>query len=420
MSNQQSFTFAIIGAGGRGTNFSNWLRGHPDAGKVVAVAEPNPERRKNVADTHNIPTELQFERWEELLAKPKLADVLINTTMDRLHVASAVKGLALGYHMILEKPMATSIEDCIAIDKARRVNKRIVCVCHSMRYSSVYTEVKKLIESGAIGDMVSFDQLEAVEHIHQSHSFVRGNWGNEARSTFMLLAKSCHDIDMFSWIVNKPCQRVSSFGQLSYFRKEYAPKGAPQYCTDGCPVEHSCPYSSLKVYAQENAHWVAHHAGLTQPTAAERLAKLKHTNFDKCVFQTDNDVVDHQVVAFEFEGGITGTFTMTAFTPFGGRFLRVHGTKGFIRAESDTNMIELHRHSDAKVDVIKIPHGQGSHGGADDLLMRNMMHALRTNDPSVITTGTDESLRSHAIAFAAEKARREKRVVELSEFNLTK
>ena len=419
MSNlQQAFTFAIIGAGGRGTNFSNWIKGHPDAGRVVAVAEPNPERRKNVAEAHNIPADLQFERWEDLLAKPKLADVLINTTMDRLHVASAVKGLNLGYHMILEKPMATSLEDCIAIDKARQANNRIVCVCHSMRYSSVYTEVKRLLDAGAIGQMVSFDQLEAVEHIHQSHSFVRGNWGNTSRSTFMLMAKTCHDIDMFSWIVGKPCERVSSFGSLTYFRKEHAPKGAPPYCTDGCPAEFSCPYSSLKIYAQENHHWVAHHAGFTQPTAAERLVALKHTPFDKCVFQTDNDVVDHQVVNFEFAGGITGTFTMTAFTPFGGRFLRIHGTTGFIRAESDSNTIEVHRHADRAVETTKIPFGTGSHGGADDLLMRNFMNAMRKNDPSLVLTGTDESLRSHAIVFAAEKARLEKRVVELSELKL--
>ena len=415
MSTQQSFKFAILGAGGRGSMFSQWISEHPECGTVVAVADPNPIRRARVAELHKLPAEAQYERWEDLLAKPKLADVVINTTMDRLHLPSALKALSLGYHMLLEKPMATTLEDCAAIDKARASAKRIVSICHSMRYSKVYSEIKRILDSGAIGDLVSFDQLEAVEHIHQSHSFVRGNWGNEGRSTFMLLAKSCHDIDILAYMVNKPCLRVSSFGSLKFFRKEYAPKGATQFCTDGCPAENSCAYSSLKIYAAHNSHWVADHAGITQKTFAERLAALKHTNFDRCVFQTDNDVVDHQVVAFDFEGGVTGTFTMTAFTPFGGRFLRLHGTTGFIRAESDTNTIEVHRLADGRKEVTTIPMGHGAHGGSDDLVMQNFMKALRANDPSLVLTPTDESLRTHTIAFAAEKSRIEKRVVEIAE-----
>jgi len=409
----QVYTFAILGAGGQGSMFSRWIREHRDCARVVAVADPNQARRKSVADDHKLPQDAQYERWEDLLAKPKLADVIINTTMDRQHVASSVKALSLGYHMLLEKPMATSLEDCIAIDKARRDFNRIVSIDHSMRYSAIYLELKRLVDSGAIGELVSFDQLEAVEHLHQSHSFVRGNWGNEARSTFMLLAKSCHDVDILAHLTGKNCLRVSSFGSLKYFNKEHAPKGAPAFCTDGCPAESSCAYSSLKVYATQTGSWMPRHAGFTQATFEERLEALRHTNFDRCVFQTDNDVVDHQVVAFEFENGITGTFTMTAFTPFGGRFLRLHGTHGFIRAESDTGTIEIHRHADCKVDKITIP--TNVHNSADDTIMRNFIQALRENNPRMVLTPTDESLRTHTIAFAAEKSRREHRTIEISE-----
>ena len=416
----QDITFAILGAGGQGSMFSRWIREHRDGARVVAVADPDPIKRQRVAGDHKLPADAQFERWEDLLAKPKLADVIINTTMDRMHLESSVKAMSMGYHLLLEKPMATSLEECVAIDKARRQYNRIVAIDHSMRYSALYQELKRLLETGVIGELVSFDQLEAVEHIHQSHSFVRGNWGNEARSTFMLLAKSCHDVDILAHLAAKPCLRVSSFGSLQYFNRPHAPKGAPPFCSDGCPVEASCAYSSLKIYAAKNDHtaghkspWVARHAGIIQETYEERLQALKHTNFDRCVFQTDNDVVDHQVVAFEFEGGLTGTFTMTAFTPFGGRFLRLHGTHGYIRAESDTNSIEIHRHADCKVDRITIP--SNPHDGADGRVMRNFMDALGRNDPTLVLTPTDESLRTHTIAFAAEKSRREKRTVEIAE-----
>jgi predicted dehydrogenase len=172
MSDTKTFTYAVLGGGGRGTTFSDWIVKHPYAGKVVAVAEPQVDRRKRIADAHAIPAEMQFERWEDLLARPKLSDVILNCLMDRLHKPSAVSALNKGYHMLLEKPMATMLEDCVDIDKARRENQRIVSVCHSLRYHVVYTEVKRLLNEGAIGKLISFDQLEGVEHVHQSHSFV--------------------------------------------------------------------------------------------------------------------------------------------------------------------------------------------------------------------------------------------------------
>ena len=412
MGDRQAFEYAILGGGGRGNLFSEWLHAHPHAGNVVAIAEPNSERRKKIAERHRIPADRQFEDWKDLLARPKFADAILNGLMDKLHAPSATLALNKGYHMLLEKPMATTLEDCIAIDRARRENKRIVSVCHSLRYHVVYAEVKRLLKEGVIGRLMSFDQLEGVEHIHQSHSFVRGNWGNEGRSTFMLMAKSCHDIDILAYLTGKPCRRVSSFGELSYFRKENMPAGAPERCTDGCPVESTCPYSAYKVYLAPKAPWVWHTTMAGKPFE-QQLEELKTTSpYGRCVYRCDNDVVDHQVVNFEFESGITGTFTMTAFNA-GGRYLRLHGTHGSIKAETDSNSIELHRFADNTRTKIEIPHQSGGHGGADHKLMENFVFALRTEDPGAVLTTTEESLASHKIVFAAEQSRREKRVVEL-------
>ena len=218
-------TVAILGGGGRGGVVSDWCQRHPYAAKVVAVAEPLAERRQRIAERNQIAADMQFESWEQLLAKPKLADAVCNMLMDRLHLPAALKALGKGYHMLLEKPMATSLEDCTAIERAAVSSGKVVSVCHSMRYGPVYQEVKRLIDSGAIGDVVSFDQLEAVDPRHQSHSFVRGNWGNEGAASFMLLAKSCHDMDFLAWLIGKPCRKVSSFGTLSHFNKANCPDG---------------------------------------------------------------------------------------------------------------------------------------------------------------------------------------------------
>jgi predicted dehydrogenase len=191
----------------------------------------------------------------------------------------------------------------------------------------------------------------------------------------MLMAKSCHDLDILAYLVGKPCRRVSSFGALTYFNKENMPTGAPLRCTDGCPVEATCPYSTYKVYLAPDAKW-AWYAGLTGKPYAEQLEILKTSPYGRCVYRCDNDVVDHQVVNFEFDEGITGTFTMTAFAT-SGRYLRLHGTQGSILAESDSNTIKIHRFADNSRSEIKIPHQSGGHGGADHTLMENLVQALK-------------------------------------------
>jgi predicted dehydrogenase len=337
----------------------------------------------------------------------------MNTLMDQQHAAAGIAALDLGYHMLLEKPMAVTRADCAAIDAARRRNARIVSVCHSLRYHSTYREIKRLLDGGTLGQIVSIDQVEGVEPVHQSHSFVRGNWGNEARSTFMLLAKSCHDIDILMYLAGRECLRVSSFGGLMHFNRANQPAGAPDRCSDGCPHEPNCPYSALKVYGQGKS-W-GRYIGLDRLTQAKRDEFVRTSPYGLCVYATDNDVVDQQVVNFEFEGGATGTFTMTAFAP-AGRHLRIHCTHGYIAADVDRRTIEVHRFwgPNAGREMIQLPSETGSHGGADDQIISTLVAAVRADDQSVILTGTDESLRTHSVAFAAETARREGRVVSVT------
>ncbi|MBA3846175.1 MAG: Gfo/Idh/MocA family oxidoreductase [Planctomycetes bacterium] len=413
----QPLTFIILGCGGRGNGFSESIAASPHFGRVVAVAEPDAERRDRVGERHGIPAEMRFATWEQALAGRKLADVCINTTMDRLHVASAVKALDLGYHMLLEKPMATTLADCVAIDAARARNQRVVAVCHSMRYDRTHAEMIRRLRAGEIGDIVSLDQLEGVNHLHQSHSFVRGNWGNEARSTFMLMAKSCHDIDAIAYAIDKPCERVSSFGNLALFRPERAPAGATARCTDGCPAERTCAYSALKIYTGEGAkaHWYAHPAGTAGLPTARQIEILRTSPYGRCVYRTDNDVVDHQVVAMEFAGGITATFTMTAFTPFCGRLIRVHGTAGYLEASLNARTVEWTTFADNQRHRVQLAEQSGGHGGADENILAEFVAAVWRGDPNGVLTTTAESLRTHTIVFAAERSRRERRQVELSE-----
>lgn len=408
-------TIAIIGAGGRGFGFGHLIHQYGTLGKIVAVAEPRDDYRGSFAKQHQLSPDMVFKSWKEFCARPRICDAVIISTMDRDHVGPAVACLKKKYDVLLEKPMATSLADCRAIEKAQRQSKSIMGVCHSMRYHKGFRKVKELVDSGIIGRIMTIDQLEQVAYWHQAHSFVRGNWGHEGRSTFMLLAKSCHDIDYIAYLTGVPCVRVSSFGHLSHFTRANAPKGSTARCTDGCTVERTCPYSAIKHYVHGNrTTWPADVVSYDHSIEAH-LEAIQKGPYGRCVYRVDNDVVDHQVVLMEFENDITATFTMTAFTQGGGRKLRIHGDKGEL--EYNESQIVIRTFGDNNTETLEIGPESGGHGGGDSRVIADWLMALHTRDDACVVANAQESLRTHTIVFAAEKSRHEKRMVSIKEMS---
>jgi predicted dehydrogenase len=404
---------AVVGAGGRGTGFGKTLANLPHLARVVAVAEPRDAYRERFAAAHKLPAAAVFRTWQDFVAQLPPCDAVVIATMDRDHTGPAVALLQQNKHLLLEKPMATTLADCRAIEAAQCSSGAMVAVCHSLRYHKGFAAFREIVASGRIGEIVSIDQIEQVAFWHQAHSFVRGNWGQEARSSFMLLAKSCHDIDYMAHLVNRPCRRVSSFGALNHFSADHAPAGAPARCTDGCPVEESCPYSAIRQYVQGSRldQWPAEVVSPVH-TREAHLEAIRTGPYGRCVYRCDNDVVDHQVVAMEFEGDITATFTMTAFTQHGGRRIRVHGTEG--EAAFDESRVVVRSFRTNNVETIEIGPESGGHGGGDERVVREWLSAIHTGNPALIRTSAQESLRTHTMVFAAERARREGRVVDLA------
>ena len=227
-------------------------------------------------------------------------------------------------------------EECTKIaDYAEQMGSKVI-VCHVLRYTPFFITIKELINDGRLGDIISVNHEECVGNVHQSHSFVRGNWGNSKRSSCMLLQKSCHDMDILQWLIGKKCKKVQSFGALSYFKEENAPKDAPDYCIQGCPKADTCPYNAVRLYLddKENDWFRTTSTREANPTDEMVETALRTTQYGKCVFKCDNDVVDHQTVNMIFEDDITVTFTMNAFNK-GGRFIHIMGTKGELHAAMD-------------------------------------------------------------------------------------
>jgi predicted dehydrogenase len=268
-----------------------------------------------------------------------------------------------------------------------------------------------MIAAGSIGEVISFEHLEGVEIIHQAHSFVRGNWAQAAETSFMLMTKSCHDLDLFQFLFQRDCDRISSFGSLSHFTASNKPEGAPDRCLDGCPAT-ECPYHARDIYLAPKSGYRRVFA-LKDDASVER--ELREGPYGRCVYSCDNDVVDHQIVTLEYAGGMTGTFTMTAFAP-AGRHTRIHGTSGMLVVDEVARRISRHDLASGEITEEELPRPPGSHGGGDYLTLLDVTDAIRAEDPKAVRTGAAESLASHTLVFAAEAARLSGQVVEIAEF----
>jgi predicted dehydrogenase len=405
----QKPSIIVVGAGGRGQTYSDYVRRHPEEAEIVAVCEPREDYRRKMAEGFAIPGNMQFSSWEEIVDRPKLADIAMICTQDRMHREPAVALAHKGYHLLLEKPMATNEADCVAIRNAAKEAGVTLAVCHVLRYTMTNRTIKAMLDSGVIGRVHNIQLLEPVGYWHQAHSFVRGNWRNEGESSPMLLAKSCHDMDLLTYFMPGRCRKVSSFGSLSHFTRENQPTGAADRCTE-CPaeIESNCPYSAIKVYIRRsNGDYAAWPAGIIsfEGTYESTMKAIEEGPYGRCVYACDNDVVDHQVVQLEFDDGAVASFTMSAFNPAqNGREIYIMGDRGCIQAD-DTGIFHTDFLTDErrKVDVDEFG---GGHGGGDDGLMQSFLKAMREGDPSTITSGPDVSLRSHMIVFAAERSRK--------------
>ncbi|BBH18794.1 oxidoreductase [Paenibacillus baekrokdamisoli] len=407
---------ALIGCGLRGREYTNYALEHPEEMQVVAIADPNAERREWMRSHHHIDSQLIFTDWQELLAQPKLADAVLVCTQDRMHYEPTMKALDSGYHVLLEKPMSPDPQECIEMGEKARQSGLIFSICHVLRYTKFFGTIKRLLQEGAIGRLMTIQHNENVGYWHQAHSFVRGNWRNADESSPMIVAKSCHDMDILLWLAGENCVQLSSFGTLSYFKAENAPAGAPLRCTDGCLKADSCLYYAPDVYLGDNAGWMAD-AISDDHSPEARLKALQEGPYGRCVFHCDNNVVDHQVVNLEFEKDITATFTMTAFTKDCTRTLKLMGTEGEIRGAMEKNEIELIRFDQEASEQINLESqgGHAGHGGGDHRLTADFIQLIRDGGIGSGLTSAQNSVQSHLMAFAAERARVEKRVVAMKE-----
>lgn len=440
-------TAIIVGAGHRALTYAAYAQHHPDELRIVGVADPIPERRQLVAEQYDLAPEQCYASAEALAANGKLADFVINGTMDHQHVATALPLLAAGYDMLLEKPFAVSEEEMEQLVRAAEEHKRTVAICHVLRFAPFYTAIRQKVLDGVIGDVLNIQAVEHVSYHHMAVAFVRGKWNSKAKCfSPMLMAKCCHDLDLIAWMKSgvRPV-RVASFGSNLQFRPERAPVGAGTRCLTDCEIEADCPYSARKHYIDHPDRWAyyvwdalqqegqasnAPQKHYTELTLDEKLIWLQNDNpYGRCVWHCDNDVVDHQSVAIEFADGATATLNMVGGAAKPSRSIHLVGTTGEIQGNLEDSRFVIrqidprpihetggHEYREEVFDLGiegDMTGAFGGHGGGDLRLMADFVRLMRGEAPSIATTTLADSVNGHLIGFCADRAMEERRVVEI-------
>lgn len=406
----------VIGAGSRGRTYSSYASRFPGSLQIVGVADINSFRKKAMAKKFNVPEENQLGDWTEVFKRAKFADAVIICTPDNLHYEPCLKALDMGYHVLLEKPAAQSEQECMDIMNKSIETGKLVVLCHVLRYAPYFAEMRNVVQSGALGKIISVQHLEPIEAVHMSHSYVRGNWHNSKTTTPIILSKSCHDLDILRWVLGKKCKEVSAFGSVALFKKENAPEGCGDRCLDcQASIERECPFSAKRIYLERRAwNHVFDLSGSKEEQENQIREYLKTSNYGRCVYKMENDQCDHYVMNMKFEDDITAAFSMEGLTSYGGRFTRIMGSKGDLvgdmRSFTVTDFL-THKKTEWKSS------SYDGHGGGDWLLVKNFITAVSANDPKAISSTIQSSIESHIMGYRAEMSRKNGQVVKMPDLS---
>ena len=399
--NTAPLSIVAIGAGNRTAKYLHYILNHPEEVRLVGVVEINGLRRQNVAKAAGLRPSQCFSDVDSFFLDPVKADAVLICTPENAHFRPAMLALDHGYHVLLEKPIAQTLEECRAIAEKADTRGLTVGICHVLRYHPYFQKFKELVDNGELGQIVSVDHRASVGLDRATHSYVRGIFSSEKKTNPVLLSKCCHDVDFIVWLIGAKCRRLSSFGSLRWFTSSAAPEGAADRCVN-CGIESDCPYSAVNLYKRRGA-WTKNFdipEGCTLADVVDR--ELEEGKFGRCVYHCDNDVVDHQVLSMIMENDVTVNMSMDFFTLEDHRITHVCLTHGEIYGDESRITVNDFRTRTRRIYDFSGLEGKPFHAGADIEIIRDFVNTLRMNRHKSILTGINDSIESHRICFNAD------------------
>lgn len=420
----------IVGFGNRGEVYADYSLQVKDEFKVIGIVDPNPFKLQLAKDKYGLSDDQLFTSLDDFLAKNVKADIVINATMDELHYETSMKILNAGYDMLVEKPIVPNEKQLRDIEEAVKKNGNKVFVCHVLRYTPFYRTIKELLNNGTIGEIVTMEMNEHVCLQHYSSAYLRGKWNSEAKcGSGLILAKSCHDLDIMCWLNNASAPKsVSSFGGRKLYTKENKPSDATEYCYN-CPHKDTCPLSSVTLYENHNTMpflvFDRMNKKLDDITLDEKKEFLHKDIYGKCGYDIESDLVDRQTTIVEFENGSEASFTLLGCAARADRYIHIIGTRGEIEGKIGEDKITLRTFTndvwnykteeiDLSKKVVNLARF-GGHNGGDFLIMHDLCAYLNNDKSSISITSLSDSINGHLCVYAAEKSRKEHVIVDFKE-----
>ena len=391
---------AVIGIGNRAQKYMKYLLQHPEDACITYLVEPNPVRLHQAQDLMHVEADHCFRETEMfLMERHEDVDAVIIASPDDRHFDQCMRCIRHGYHVLLEKPIATTVQQCHTLAEAAAEAGVLVNVCYVLRYHPMCQKVRQLVREGQLGRIMSINYTNSIGLDRTLHTYVRGFWSRKETSCPVVLAKCCHDVDYLLWLCGSPVKSVSASGKLTWFKQENAPEGSATRCIH-CSIEKDCPFSAIDMY-QRRRVWISNFPIPQGQTLDQVLqTEMVQGRFGRCVYHCHNDVSDHKVMWMELEDESTICMTMDFFTHKDGRRFFIQCAMGEIEVMYDQVHVHYFNHRpDEHYDFSRVLTSP-LHGNADMYIMRNFIAAIQGKEPLVAPIS--EALESHLICFEAE------------------
>ena len=366
----------VVGFGNRIAHVFHELKQiNPDV-DLVAYVDPQPIG-KAYALKNNFFPQKKYQTLNEMITNEKL-DLLMIGSPNHLHLEHITEGLKAGLRIFAEKPIVVNEIQTMQLAKLiKEFGADKILVGLVLRYSQHARSVRELINKNIIGDVIS---IEASEHIMPWHGgFFMRNWRRKEKySGGFMLEKCCHDIDFYSMITNSRPIKVASFGG----RNSFIPKNKPN--------------DSIEEYTKYN---------------------LEGWEANEKVFDSDADIVDHQVAIIEYENGATLAFHTNMRVPDEFRRFAVMGTngmvegdfvRGFLKAHDQKNNIILDEDYGAAFGMIK------GHYGADNLMLKDINDHLVNSELSTLPVGVIDCMEAGIVSMKIDESRKNGKIIDLT------
>ena len=394
---------AAVGLGNRTCKYLRYVEEHGELAELVAVVDPDLSKADWAKAAFSLPDERCFGSFDELVASGLQMDACIIGTPDLYHHELAVKAMRCGWHVLLEKPMGQTEEQCKDIVDVSAETGKMVTVCYILRYHPYFMKLKELSADSKMGKILSVKHIEGVGRDRTAHTFVRGPWNMKEMNTTVFFTKCCHDVDFVLWLTGNQVKSVKSQKGDRIFTPAHAPAGAADRCVS-CAIEKECPYSAVNLYLRRK-DWIKGFVAQPGETQDEMIVRmLNESRYGRCVYSCpENDVIDRQSVEMEMIDGVKAEVIMECVTGAKDRYTVIECENAVITG--DESFIDV-TYKDPSIPQEKYDfqwtRGMELHAGADHQIVKEFIESIASGDLQTRTPST-ESLSSHLICFRAEK-----------------